>query len=196
MFLSTLYLLLAHLVADFLLQPESLVRWKHKSTIGLAIHAAIHWFVMLALLAPFGLDKVILVVTGILAMAHFAVDWAKITLEPKLKLYYQLFVVDQTIHLLLILVAGYLLSGFVSMQTGGSVFLDYYSNEATILGLCIVIIATYAYELGAYQLQREYSPKAVFKPDFRAMLKRLILSSIIYGLLMIFGVYQLAAFGG
>jgi hypothetical protein len=101
-----LKLLLAHLLGDFLLQPDSWVvqkrRKKHRSPL-LYAHIAIHFFVMLALLGfnfTYWLGMLIIVIT------HYFIDLIKLHLEER---YHKgkLFILDQVAHVLVIAAVTY-----------------------------------------------------------------------------------------
>ncbi|WP_423819068.1 DUF3307 domain-containing protein [Salinimicrobium sp. TIG7-5_MAKvit] len=101
-----LKLLLAHLLGDFLLQPDSWVaqkrQKKHRSPL-LYAHIAIHFFVMLALLGfnfTYWLGMLIIVVT------HYFIDLLKLHLEEH---YHKgkLFIFDQVAHILVIAAVTY-----------------------------------------------------------------------------------------
>lgn len=108
-----LYLLLAHLIADFILQPYELVQLK-RQPIGLAIHAGIHGAVMVVLTTP------ILprwwVIIPIVMLLHYGVDATKMGYGrdhgPRA---FVLFLLDQGVHML-VLAAAVLLAG-VSLRT-------------------------------------------------------------------------------
>lgn len=108
-----LYLLLAHLIADFVLQPYELVQLK-RQPIGLAIHVGIHGAVMVVLAAP------ILprwwVIIPIVMLLHYGVDAMKMGYGrghgPRA---FVLFLLDQGVHML-VLAAAVLLAG-VSLRT-------------------------------------------------------------------------------
>ena len=108
-----LYLVLAHLIADFVLQPYELVQLK-RQPIGLAIHAGIHGGVMVVLAAPI-LPRWWLIIP-VVTVVHYAVDGMKVghgaDRGPRSFL---LFLLDQGIHMM-ILAAAVLLAG-VSLRT-------------------------------------------------------------------------------
>lgn len=70
-----LYLLLAHLVADFVLQPHELVKLK-RQPVGLVIHAGIHTALAAAVAASF-LPRWWLIVP-LLGLSHYFIDRAKV----------------------------------------------------------------------------------------------------------------------
>ncbi len=101
------YLVLAHLLSDFLLQPTRLVVWKIKSKKGTFIHSFIHTIVALIILIPFlinGYYQLIYVVLGI-SFVHFWIDEAKINYALKHDNKIKPFVIDQILHLFTIVIA-------------------------------------------------------------------------------------------
>lgn len=108
-----LYLLLAHLIADFVLQPYGLVQLK-RQPIGLAIHAGIHGAVMVVLAAPI-LSRWWLVIP-LVTVVHYAVDALKVGYgRPGGPRSFLLFLLDQGIHMA-ILALAVLLAG-ISLRT-------------------------------------------------------------------------------
>lgn len=117
-------LLLAHLVADFPLQSNKIVKMKNQGNKGLGIHVAIHVAVLLLLIKdPFQYWPTILV----LAAAHFITDWAKV--RQKAKFHTPGFIVDQFIHIMtLIILAQFMVNTSAS-------FPEWFLPPAIILAL-------------------------------------------------------------
>ena len=98
-----LYLVLAHLVADFLLQPYELVRLKSRP-VGLAIHAVVHGVITAILVAPF-LPRWGLIVP-VLVVVHYLLDWLKVARGPVVgPVSLLVFLGDQAAHLTALLLA-------------------------------------------------------------------------------------------
>lgn len=118
-----LRLILASLVADFLLQPASLVAWKKSHVRGLVVHALV--YCALALLAGWGYwswryAACVLALTAL----HTGVDWGKVRLDrlrPQGFWPLGTFVADQVLHL-----------GFTA---GILVAFDYLSAQSLLGGL-------------------------------------------------------------
>src|SRR5260370_2510976 len=100
-----LKLYLAHLVADFLLQPNWIARNK-RNIPRLALHAAIHLVVTLVLV-NFDLTRKLLLVLLILAVLHAISDYVKARFTRD---EWFAFTLDQLVHLLLIIFAAIWLS--------------------------------------------------------------------------------------
>lgn len=90
----------AHLIADFLLQPDDLVAWKQRSVGGVFMHSFVHLLVMSAMIIPFNFDLWPIVFA--VAAMHAVVDQWKISYQKKFSSYVGSFLVDQTAHLLTI----------------------------------------------------------------------------------------------
>ncbi len=94
-------LLLAHLIGDFLLQPESWVKEKEKRkqySPKLYYHVLIHGALVMLLLWDFSLWPLALSLT----LAHYVIDLLKLTLQSRTTKT-TWFVADQALHLLSIL---------------------------------------------------------------------------------------------
>jgi len=109
-------LFLAHLVADFLLQPNWLVQWKEKHVFGVIVHAAAHAAVMVLFLLPFRPEVFVMIL--IIALLHGLIDQAKITYQKKhrsevaslrLGLFEKTLALDQFAHLLVLIVAVFVM---------------------------------------------------------------------------------------
>ena len=124
-----LYLLLAHLVADFMLQPYELVKLKSQP-LGLAIHSGVHALITIIIAGPV-LPRWWLVIP-LLTVAHYFVDRTKVesgfTTGPASFL---AFLVDQVAHLGVlagaVLVAGVPLDHAVKYASAGLTAVVYYA---------------------------------------------------------------------
>lgn len=101
-----LSLVLAHLVGDFLLQPNTWVKDKKNKKIKskyLYYHVGLH-FLLLLITTQFNSNYFL----GILfvALSHFGIDWAKLYFEKK-KTEKLWFFADQLLHLLVIAIVVY-----------------------------------------------------------------------------------------
>ncbi len=192
--IQTLYLLLAHFIADFVLQPERIVQMKHESWKGNAIHVLIHSVASLVLLAPFLPDLTVFAAIFIIIFAHFFIDSAKLFFEKSASKFVKLFLVDQAAHLLMIISVGYFLraEGVQAWFAGLGVVADWYLNPFVVTGLIVLILVTYGYELFLYQYDRSKKLSGVFRPNRGRMFKNLLIWSVIYILFLVLGVYSIA----
>lgn len=90
-------LLLSHLVADFPLQTNQIYKMKNESTLGIALHAAIHMF-LAAFLIQHPLQAWPLLAS--LGIIHFLIDLVKVRAPQKPQAVS--FVLDQIAHLLVL----------------------------------------------------------------------------------------------
>lgn len=99
---------LAHLVADFLLQPNWLVRWKEKYVFGVIVHAAIQALIMIIFLLPFRPEVFVMIL--IIALLHGGIDQAKIVATQKKHVSFQkALALDQLAHLLVLIAAVFIM---------------------------------------------------------------------------------------
>lgn len=96
---SLIVLILAHLIADFPLQTNSIYQLKKESTAGILLHSGVH-ALMAFLLTSLRWD--LWYVWLFLLVTHAITDWAK--LRSKLPNEWSGFLVDQIIHLLVLVV--------------------------------------------------------------------------------------------
>jgi hypothetical protein len=197
-----IYLIFGHLIADFLLQPYQLVRWKRKEWQGMLFHSVVHLLINLVILWPFMPN--VTVIWGVLTLcaAHFLVDTIKVQIEIKGRRYRTYFLMDQLAHLLIIMFVGVFI-GDVGFSSGyieeygviASFLAGVYQNTYIIFGLSIIIFSTYAIEIFAFQgvREREIAKVSSFRLNYRAMLKRGIVFTAIYAIFIIFGVLGVAA---
>jgi hypothetical protein len=192
--MQTLYLILAHFIADFVLQPREIIIQKQEKWRGYLFHAVIHAFVSFIVLLPFLPSFWLIVGVFALSFVHILIDYAKFLFEKKAKGFLNYFLIDQAAHLAVIFFIGFLLRNEVLQPwfSGNNELVNWYTNPALPMGLILLILATFGYELLKYQLGR--SKKSEFIPDFNKMLKNLIIWSIVYVLILVFGVYSIAAF--
>ena len=188
-----LNLLLAHLLGDFVLQPHKLVAWKFKSWKGTATHASIHLAANLLIFLPFLNDiRVWLVLMGV-AATHFGIDSLKVEKEKRGRHFLAYFCADQMTHLAVITFASGL---FVGLPLVWDAFL-LTNNMGTyiVLGINLLVILTYVVEIFKFQMKRYKHAALIFQPNYKAMLKRAFVFSLLYVIFLVFGVYHAAAFG-
>lgn len=93
-------LILAHLLGDFILQPNSWVADKEQKkakSIYLYLHVLLHTVLSFIVLWDFSLWWIAVII----GITHFLIDWAKLTYQnPKIKRTW--FFVDQLLHILVI----------------------------------------------------------------------------------------------
>jgi hypothetical protein len=188
-----LNLLLAHLLGDFVLQPHKLVAWKFKSWKGTAAHASIHLAANLLIFLPFLNDiRVWLVLMGV-AATHFGIDSLKVEKEKRGHHFLAYFCADQMAHLAVITFASGLFVGFPLVWD--AFLLANNMGTYIVLGINLLVILTYVVEIFKFQMKRYKHGSLIFQPNYKAMLKRAFVFSLLYVIFLVFGVYHAAAFG-
>jgi len=190
--MPTLYLILGHMVADFVLQPFKLVRWKFHSPQGIFIHSLIHLLVYTLLFLPLLPNLTVILTLLAVSGSHFVIDSLKIDAEKKGGKYHFYFLADQAVHLVTLLAGGWIMAFVMPLPVYGNLFLSVYENPYLVWGLILLFFFTYAVEMYRYQFLRKNKPEA-FKPDYRAMLRRAIIFTLFYAVFLIFAVYRAVA---
>lgn len=189
------YFLAAHLLADFLFQPDSLLAWKHKNWKGIFVHALILFVTSLVFFWPF-MAKFNLPGVGLLflnAVLHFFIDQRKIRMEKKEKKFVRLFVLDQFLHLVVLGV----LTAFLANLVQNDLFLfgkilPYFTDYLPfVLYLILAVLITYVYEILQYQFRRQKGYKGI-KFNYQNMFVRLMFLSLLFGFVMFLGGYRIA----
>ena len=157
-----LYLLLGHLLGDFVMQTNRIADNKVKYWQWNALHAAIVTLCMLLLSVPFGLLVMTLVLVN--GVFHYYIDFYK----PKIADQYPLhgvvyFLADQFIHILAI----YLISKFAVMNAG---FLFFDRRVIKVL-IVITFVSSFAAILSQYISNTLFadSSKRFFEVDEKSM---------------------------
>ncbi|HRY91344.1 MAG TPA: DUF3307 domain-containing protein [Candidatus Gracilibacteria bacterium] len=190
-----IYLIFAHLAADFILQPAELIKWKYRNWRGVAFHAVIHLLFYFTVFFAYLPDwKVISVLTG-LAVAHFVIDTVKVKKESGAKSFVGTFFIDQLIHGITIAIAGWLMLDRVPHFEDNQIIQSVYGDFYLAIGLCLLILVSYAMEVAKFQFVRKTVGEARFKPNYKSMAKRVLLFSIIYAVILLFSYYRTAALG-
>ena len=100
-------LVLAHLIADFLLQSKEIVEGKRKNIKYLVLHIVGVWGISILLTIHY-LTLRLLIIELLIAFIHFIIDYTKIILEKSdIRIFNQLrlFCLDQLLHLIIIISA-------------------------------------------------------------------------------------------
>ncbi len=176
------YMLLAHLVSDYILQPDKLVEWKNRSPWGLFVHASIHFlFANLVLFLYTGNWQVVFPAL-LLAIFHFTIDGVKAAHDRAGGhggIYYWL---DQFAHYLSILLVALLTWQFNGLFAARSwrfanVLDQLFFNPLLITFACLAIFVTLTVEYGGPAFQGKIKNARL---DFKKMIKRLFLATIVY----------------
>lgn len=190
-----IYLIFAHLAADFILQPDELVKWKHRNWRGGVFHAGVHFLFYIIVFFAYLTDFRVIPALAAVAIAHFFIDNHKILQESKNKNYVVDFFIDQLQHVIVIAIAGFFIWDAQPFLYWSSLMDWFYHDFYIVLGLSLMIIVTYVVEVVKFQVERKNFKDAKFKPDYKAMVRRVLIFSLVYALLMVLCVYRTAALG-
>jgi hypothetical protein len=186
-----LYALLAHLIADYLLQPANLVAWKNISAKGVFVHASIHFLLTTILLYLITGQYQVVFVALAISLAHFCIDSVKARFEKQKRNHYLDYWLDQLCHYFSILLGTSLAAPYLQIHqqisSSGQFYWNYLFLNPALAGFLIIsIFSTLTLEYSHLYLQPKRVKKS-FKLNRRAMLQRLFISSLIYiGLLFSF----------
>lgn len=178
-----LSLLLGHLIADFLLQPNRLILWKKKSWVGIAFHAFIHFCIESIILAPYLSQKWVIITLIGINISHFIIDYIKIALEKKRFYFVRFFLYDQIVHIAILFFISFFISGF-----------DFQARDLTLgcffVYFILFIIFTLGIDIMKFQFVLEQNRFMQYQAHIKSMGKRFILFSFIYGMVLL-GIFLL-----
>ncbi|NND51753.1 MAG: DUF3307 domain-containing protein [Flavobacteriaceae bacterium] len=124
--------IMAHLIGDFFLQPQSWIEDKEIKKLSspkLYLHIGIHFSLMFLIIWDISKWPLILIIGG----AHFIIDALKLLIQkPKTKRL--IFFIDQLLHLIIIVMVVYL---FDSSEFN---FQNLYNEQNLMLLLCILFL--------------------------------------------------------
>lgn len=184
------YLILGHLLGDFIFQPNKLVLWKMRSKIGTLAHTAIHFILNLLILLPFIINGYIWLI-GVafgLSFMHFWIDQVKINYDLKHDKKVLPFLIDQLLHLLAILVIYFFIQN-ITLALPTDDFYAIYTDIRLIIFISFIILSTTVVEIYLLQKKREKNNNAVLKMNPKGILKRILVVAMIYALFMILSFY-------
>ena len=157
-------LILAHLIADFVLQFEELYQLKLRSTVGHVVHASCHTVMSLLLLWPYLTRPSVWLFVGIISVVHFFQDLWKYARMGRRHTFCLLFVWDQLVHLACL--TPVLLLPFSRDVLGfpGAPRLDLLYRDPTMTLLAIAFITlTFAASYLLHAFRINYVPRS--RPD-------------------------------
>lgn len=175
------YLILGHLLADFVIQPLKLVIWKNRSMWGLSVHVLVHFALYVLLLSPLifnGNYWLFYPILGI-SLVHFWIDQGKIVFERKKgnkKNRVKPFIYDQFLHFLTIFLALY----FASETPLNPLEPSLYTRFDLVLFLILLIIFTSVLDVLDYESRLETNPKAKIHLYSHQSLTRGLILTLLY----------------
>jgi len=153
-----LKLFLAHLLGDFLLQPESWVKDKEKKKVKstkLYFHIAIH-FILLLVFLQFDITQYWLGIL-IIIVSHYSFDVLKIYTQNKNNKRV-LFFVDQMLHITVLVFASLLYTNF-------SFSLDSFLTKKILLLLIALLLTTYVSAIIIKMIITQWNPESKKEND-------------------------------
>ncbi len=190
------YLILAHLLGDFIFQPSKLVIWKIKSKYGVFVHVLVHFMANIIVLAPFILNGHYwpILAAFVICFIHFWIDQAKISYDLKHDKKVMAFLLDQLMHLLVMMLVYFFVQNLpLTMPTGG--FYTVYSDIRVVIFCSFLIICGSAVEIYHFQQVREKKHDATFKFNPRNIALRIFIFTLVYILFMILSYFARAPHG-
>lgn len=176
------YLILAHLLGDFIFQPSKLVFWKMSSKWGILVHCLIHFTLLNLVFAPFLLNGnyAFLSAIAFVVVCHFFIDYLKISYDLKHNNKIVPFLVDQLLHLIAIgLAASFMIKSALPLPRGE--YLNIYTDVRIIVFLSAVICVSAVVEVFYFQMKRQKDKNAKFHPSFSRMLIHIAILVLAYG---------------
>jgi hypothetical protein len=152
-------LLLAHVLADFPLQTDTVFRLKQKSMMGVLLHAGIFAAVALIIFFPFLAHSAVWIAILALTLLHIVIDRAKVFLSlRKATDNFIYFAVDQILHFLSIWIAGQWLSQALRSITRS--LAPFYYNTRLQLILIALVLASFAGSLVIFYVEKSLLHRA------------------------------------
>lgn len=188
-----LYLLTGHFIADYILQPHSLVVWKKKSWVGVAAHAGIHFLVTSILLYIYISTVAVFVLALSAALLHFVIDIIKTNYENKHKHSVLVYWVDQVIHYISLVTLYFItndciLSQSTPLSCAGvtAPIISLYTNPALLIFLSLSIFITLTVEYSSYSEKQKTFEKIPELNKVAMVLRFIFLCFLYIGVLFLF----------
>ncbi len=177
-----LKLYLAHLIADFILQCDELYRLKVRSKAGHLLHVLVHFLISALFVLPYLRNASVWGCLIFITVFHYLQDSVKYAVQKNHRLMFRAFVIDQIVHLLvilsvLLLPVSHRILGFPDHPLLNTFYTD---NFYTLL-LIFFILSTFAGSYLLHTFRMSYCENC--RPDYAIsspeMIEGLIERSII-----------------
>ncbi|MBI5412018.1 DUF3307 domain-containing protein [Candidatus Peregrinibacteria bacterium] len=168
-----LYLFLSHFLADYLFQPNWLARFKKRAFAGTLVHGLIVGFVMMVVLIPYLYSPAVRYGIAAITLMHVVIDYGKVKIakaHPKTD-GRVLYILDQILHLALIVLIGIVAIGPIAPQSIPQAVAQWYSNAWFLAYLLALVIGTYFYDVTRYIFSR-HAGQLDYKRDYYGMALR------------------------
>lgn len=164
----TLYLILAHFLADYPLQSNWLAKYKLNHLLGIFLHSLTHFIVSVILMIPFLHLASVWWGIIIVFVTHNFFDQIKVILQKKTKLHpLFLYGIDQVAHLAVIYWVSVFYVGEVSSWFSGFWF-ALYADPSIISFFLILTLVTYFYDISRWIYLSAKKP-ILYKRDYKMM---------------------------
>lgn len=178
------YLYLAHLLSDYLLQPHSLVEWKHRSRWGIFTHALIHFLVTTLLVYLYTASYYSILLGLGLAASHFIIDVFKVSHDEKHHHTHLAYWSDQFAHFLVIMAVVLIIARFPGLfkirpVDWTNLFDAFYFSPVFVTYSCLAIFSTLTIEYSYFRVKQN-NTKTPAQLSGSQMIKRLFLATLIY----------------
>lgn len=178
------YLIFAHLLGDFVFQPDTLVNWKQKNNWGIFIHVLIHFIITNIIFLPFILNGYIWIFGLIFGVCfiHFFIDFGKIWYEKKHPVKIATFIIDQLLHLIILSLAFFFIKN-ITLTVQETIFYSLYKDKQIIILLSLLVLV-YIIQEGYHLLHKTPLPH----------LARIITVILLYALYFLLNFYDSGGF--
>ena len=169
------YLIMGHLLGDFVFQPNSLIKWKFKSWKGTLVHSFVISFFSGVLLFPYLGNSKAWLLLGLMCLGHFAQDCIKVAYMKTERGAAAIwpFFIDQMLHILLICLLGAEFNS-LSMINLPTSFLNVYLSENLVIFGILDITFTFALDILKFELYRVKHGQAKYHRDYCGIVHRLL----------------------
>lgn len=184
--MPALYLILAHLLADFTLQPASLIAWKKKSWKGVVFHCGIFWAITLIFFLPYLGNLYAWLILTLLAISHFVLDTGKLFFNKTSDEKEFLFFFDQGMHVVFLFIAGHFFTKIPVAFSDTYFYREIYQSPRIITYFSLLIVITYAYDIYLYLKKQKFEPRKIYRPHYGDFLKRIGVFACIYVIFILY----------
>jgi len=183
------YLILSHLLGDFVFQTSKMVQWKMKSKLGTATHTFVHFLVFNIILFPFFSNQLLLLlgISSFVSLTHYLIDQRKISYDLNHDKKVLPFVIDQLLHLSVLIIIFLVFKDWNLVKYDSYAY-KIYTNFAIVIYIILEIFVTKFWDIYRFQKQREINSKAKLIRSRKELSKRLLTLSLVY-LIFLSGIY-------
>ncbi len=179
--LILLYLIIGHLIGDFLLQSSRLVAFKHRSVYGILLHILIVLVSQTLLLLPYLNSGKVAFALVLIGALHFFIDYTKVKLDIKTKYPIIPFSLDQIAHFVTLILAYLIIREEIPLIfTEKWWFESLYQNATLLAYFAGVIFFSYTLDIVHLTLKLQKEPNYIYKRGYFDMLVRVSVFVLIY----------------